>query len=440
MSQAWRRLAQKTSAVGLVSTLVLFVGSVLALSSPAQAAADKTMEVTYTCAAGGAFAATDVKVTITAPDTVAPSQTADIKWTLPPFSATSSLVANTQVAIQGDLTVGGGGTPTALQKVHTGTVAAAGQTYTPSPATMSATVTAPSTGGPITISPGTVSTTKGLKLTATPPGGQASVTECTYKSATPTSLSIAVQTGGGGGNGTDIVAYKCTLASNGGDADYPADVDIKVAMTTPTSASANADASITWTGTIQDTRDPLKAPTGFPTNSPKIFVTIKASGAGVPSSPSPTGEGTLNNVTIGQDITQLPSVTIKVKPTTTGTVTLTPGDLAFGASSTSPFIKCAAPTSGLKTFTFQVGSSTSPSPSPTPTTTSPKPTKTSTHTVTVTPSSKKTTRSKTPKAGADTGGGGEIGPDGRLFILTGTALIGAAAVGGLIMRRRSIRG
>ncbi|MEV1167040.1 hypothetical protein [Nonomuraea sp. NPDC049784] len=58
--------------------------------------------------------------------------------------------------------------------------------------------------------------------------------------------------------------------------------------------------------------------------------------------------------------------------------------------------------------------------------------------MTVTPSSK-TSKSKTPKAGADTGEGGEMGPDGRLFILTGTALIAAAAVGGLIMRRRSIR-
>jgi MYXO-CTERM domain-containing protein len=33
-----------------------------------------------------------------------------------------------------------------------------------------------------------------------------------------------------------------------------------------------------------------------------------------------------------------------------------------------------------------------------------------------------------------------MGPDGRMFILTGTALIGAAAVGGLFMRRRSIKG
>ncbi|TMR23201.1 hypothetical protein ETD86_08835 [Nonomuraea turkmeniaca] len=56
--------------------------------------------------------------------------------------------------------------------------------------------------------------------------------------------------------------------------------------------------------------------------------------------------------------------------------------------------------------------------------------------MTITPS-ENTNKSKTPKAGADTGAGGEMGPDGRMFILTGTALVAAAAVGGLVMRRRN---
>ncbi|MEV5895834.1 hypothetical protein [Nonomuraea fuscirosea] len=253
-------------------------------------------------------------------------------------------------------------------------------------------------------------------------------------------MTIPIQTGGGGGDtDDDVVAYNCTLPS-GTDADYPATVDIKVVMTPPTSASANADASISWTGTIQSTGDPLKAPTGFPTTSPKMFVTVKASGAGAPA--TATGEGTLTNVTAGSNITTLPNVTVKVKPTTTGTVSLTAGDLAFGTSSTSPAIKCTAPTTGLKAYTFTVGNSTtSPSPtntSPTPTTTSPRPTTTRTATLTVTPTN--TRKSQTPKAGADTGAGGTMGPDGRLFILTGTGLVAAAAIGGLVMRRRSVKG
>lgn len=443
MSQVGRRLARKTSAMGLASMLVLFACAVLAWSPSAQAAADKTMEVTYDCV-GGSFVATGVKVTITAPDTVAPSGTASIKWTLPTtLTATSTVAANTPITIEGSLTIGGGGTPASLTKTHSGTMAS-GNTYTPSPATMEATVTAPASGT-VTITPGTVNTTKGFKITAGASGSQQSVTECTYKSATPaTGLSMLVQAGGGNGNGTDIVAYVCDVPTGTTDTNYPteADVDIKVVMTPPTSASANADASITWTGTIQTTGDTLKAPQAWPASGAKLFATIKATGAGAPA--TATGEGSFTTtIQPGADITTLPSVTIKVKPTTTGTVSLTAGDLAFGTSSTSPVLRCTAPTTGLKAYTFTVGASTSPSPtttSPTPTNTSPRPTTTRTSTVTVTPTSSTTRRSQTPKAGADTGAGGMMGPDGRLFILTGTALVGAAAVGGLLMRRRSIKG
>ncbi|GIH50421.1 hypothetical protein Mro03_56000 [Microbispora rosea subsp. rosea] len=42
----------------------------------------------------------------------------------------------------------------------------------------------------------------------------------------------------------------------------------------------------------------------------------------------------------------------------------------------------------------------------------------------------------TPGGGAATGGGGEAGPDARLFVLTGTALMLAAGAGGLVLRAR----
>ncbi|MEV4019192.1 hypothetical protein AB0J35_52790 [Nonomuraea angiospora] len=419
-----------------MSTLVLFVGSVLALSSPAQAAADKTMEITYRCTGGTALTPGDVKATVTVPDSVEPGKTATVKWKFSTLKAAKALTASTQTTSSGgDLTVTSG-TPTPLKGTGTGTVPTAGipaqSDFTPPE--MTATVTAPSTAGTMTLMPVSTTTAAALQLKV-----GTDTADCTYSSVSPTTgISIDVKTVTGGG--TDgIVTYDCDLGgSGGGDADYPVDVRIKVGMTAQANATANADATITWTGTIQS-GDSLKAPTGFPTNSPKMFVTIKASGAGVPSSPNPTGEATLGTVTIGQPITLPTSVTIKVKPTTTGTVTLTPGDLAFGTSASSPAIKCLAPTSSLPTFTFTVGSSTgtpTTSSTPTNTTSTPKPTKTSTATVTVTPSSS-TKKSKTPKAGADTGGGGEAGPDGRMFILTGTALVGAAAVGGLVMRRRN---
>jgi hypothetical protein len=44
---------------------------------------------------------------------------------------------------------------------------------------------------------------------------------------------------------------------------------------------------------------------------------------------------------------------------------------------------------------------------------------------------------KTPKEGAATGGGGEIGPDGRIFLLAGSVLVLGAGIGGLYLRRRT---
>ncbi|MGW6495845.1 hypothetical protein [Nonomuraea angiospora] len=417
-----------------MSTLVLFVGSVLALSSPAQAAADKTMEITYRCTGGTALTAGDVKATVTVQDSVEPGKTATVKWKFSTLKAAKLLAASTQTSSSGGDLTATGGTPTPLKGTGTGTVPVGGVQAQGdfTPPEMTATLTAPSTAGTMTLVPVSTTTAAALQLKV-----GTDTADCTYSSVSPTTgISIDVKTGTGGG--TDgVVTYDCDLGgSGGGDADYPVDVRIKVGMTAQTNATANADATITWTGTIQS-GDSLKAPTGFPTTSPKMFVTVKATGAGAPS--TATGEATLGTVTIGSPITLPTSVTVKIKPTTTGTVTLTPGDLAFGTLASSPSIKCLAPTTGLPTFTFTVGSSTgtpttSPTSTPTNTTSSPKPTKTSTATVTVTPSTKK---SKTPKAGADTGGGGEAGPDGRMFILTGTALVGAAAVGGLVMRRRN---
>lgn len=64
--------------------------------------------------------------------------------------------------------------------------------------------------------------------------------------------------------------------------------------------------------------------------------------------------------------------------------------------------------------------------------------------VTETPEEPETTpptrSSKTPKDGVATGAGGMAGPDGRMFLVAGTALIVAAGTGGLLMRRRAAKG
>ncbi|WP_181871122.1 hypothetical protein [Sphaerisporangium album] len=43
---------------------------------------------------------------------------------------------------------------------------------------------------------------------------------------------------------------------------------------------------------------------------------------------------------------------------------------------------------------------------------------------------------KKPAGGAATGGGGDAGPDGRVFVAVGMALVVGAGMGGLVIRRR----
>ncbi|MFI7617106.1 hypothetical protein ACIBP6_38355 [Nonomuraea terrae] len=436
-SQAWRRRARKTSALGLMSTLVVFVCSVFLTATPAQAA---TLRVTYNCT-GGALADSSVAVTVSTPTSVEPNEAAEIKWTFEPITTSAALTASTQVTVTGgDLEVEGG-TPATVEGRGTGSVNTAVQSglpYTPPEMTETVTVTA-TTGGNLELAPVTTASTTLLTIVV---GTQ--TTNCTYVSASPTSVSVPVQTGNGNGNGTgtDLVQYECV----GPGASETQDVEIKVTLTMPTSARVGQQMSIKWRGTYTPGKE-LKAPTTTGTTiSPRIFA--YASLSGITGLTSATGEGATGTITAGAAI-PLPTQDIDLKTTanTAGTATVKPADVNFGANSstgntgtTQSAIECTVQNdTELKTYTLTVGNGTA-SPSPSPTTTSPRPTRTATATVTITPSSTTTTRrSQTPVAGADTGAGGMMGPDGRMFILTGTALITAAAVGGLVMRRRSIR-
>ncbi|WP_424533324.1 hypothetical protein ACOZ38_23495 [Sphaerisporangium viridialbum] len=84
--------------------------------------------------------------------------------------------------------------------------------------------------------------------------------------------------------------------------------------------------------------------------------------------------------------------------------------------------------------------------SPTPTTTSPTPTRTATATATATETESEVARvgntrvTKTPAGAAETGGGGDAGPDGRIFVLAGLVLLLAATTGLLLRRRTPSRG
>ncbi|GGP10724.1 hypothetical protein GCM10012278_51500 [Nonomuraea glycinis] len=441
-SKVRHRLALKTSAVGMASTLVLLAGSAFALSAPASAAvaADKTMEVTYTCTGGAALTAGQVKATVSVQDSVEPGKRATVTWKFSALKAAKQLTTGqTTSSAGGDLTVSGGGTPTPLKGTGTGSVTTAvaqGGEFTPP--NMTAVLTAPSAAGTVTLTPVTTATAAPLTIKV----GE-DTANCTYVSVAPTTgISVDVKVGGGTGSGTDIVDYECTGPGATGETQ---NVQIKVELTMPTSARANQQFEIGWKGTYV-TGQELQAPTTG-TLTPKIFAYTTMTG--ITGLTSATGEGTLGTITAGQTI-PLPTTAVSLKSTatSTGTATVKPGKLNFGANTATgnqPMIECAVQNdTELKTYPLVVGTATStPTSSNTPTGTptgTPTPTKTKTEFVTETPTSEKTTErsSETPRKGADTGAGGDAGPDGRMFLLAGSVLIMGAGAGGLLLRRRSI--
>ncbi|MFG1941650.1 hypothetical protein [Nonomuraea sp. NPDC048826] len=411
-----------------MGTCVLLAGSLLVGSAPASAAVlvvEKTFA--YTCS-GGPFSNTSISVKLSAPDSATAGSPFNLTVGLPALTLTTAATGATKVSANLTATVTGG---TITPGAKEGASVTQGQTAIPAGDVIYPVAVTAGATGKVSVNP------EGLTLALA--SAATAVTTCTTNSTEV--LDVPIGTGGGG---DQVVSYQCTLATTSGtDPAYPATVDVKFTPTMPTGAKTNQDASITWAGAVQTTGDELKVPTGgFPAGS-KYFATIKASGAGAPA--TATGEAAATG-TAGQSLTTLPTVTIKVKPTTAGTVTVSPGDLAFGTSATAPAVKCTAPTTGLPTYTFQVtAGSASPSASPTPSNTSPTPTKTTTVIVTETPRDDTSTTptrrsSQTPKDGVATGAGGDAGPDGRLFIVAGSMLVLAAGGGGLLMRRRAAGG
>lgn len=235
-----------------------------------------------------------------------------------------------------------------------------------------------------------------------------------------------------------------------------ADVPFRMELKTPAAAiTPSATVTVTWdvlpptvSGTVTPT--PLLATASIsPSSTIAASASVTPSGTPVSSTPIPAAGTTAPQTAITDGgAMPVPAMTLVVKPTATGTVALEGGQFALYVNNT-PWVTCSPGASGVPSLNLTVTTpgttSTSPtatntSPTPTTTSTSPRPTTTHTKTETVTPTESATRKSQTPKAGADTGAGGTMGPDGRLFILTGTVLVGAAAVGGLIMRRRSIKG
>ncbi|MEU4227401.1 hypothetical protein AB0F17_24160 [Nonomuraea sp. NPDC026600] len=258
------------------------------------------------------------------------------------------------------------------------------------------------------------------------------------------------------------VTYTCTTAAGGTGTDYKFEMDLQGPLTTPTPSST---AVVTW-----KIAQPAASPTSFTAPSAiaatdRVVIQATVIVTGTPN-PSPTETrsvgASMTPGTITPNATMpIPQVLISLTPKATGVIAVMPDDFVLqvgpiSGTAPSPWYTCkvkagseAEATAAAALITVATGTPTTTptgtptstsTPTTTPTSSSPKPTKTHTVTVTKTPTATKTTTksSKTPKAGADTGGGGGMGPDGRMVVLTGSLLILAAGVGGLVLRRRTI--
>ncbi|MEU7890918.1 hypothetical protein AB0B54_35920 [Microbispora bryophytorum] len=244
----------------------------------------------------------------------------------------------------------------------------------------------------------------------------------------------------------EIVEYECTT-----DGDKQ-DVKVNVELTLPDNATAGQQMSIGWSGTYV-TGSELRAPAAGLTGA-KLYA--YAALTGIEDLTSATGVSEPLNVTAGQTI-PLPETTVSMKTTSSnaGTAMVRPAAINIGPSPTAPVIECEVRSpAALTTYTLTVAQSTghtNTSPTPDGSTPSPKPTRTVTTTVTAaaadeddldqefTADDQEFTAEQgvdaTPVGGASTGGGGEAGTDGRMYVLTGL-VITLAACAGLLLRRR----
>ena len=254
--------------------------------------------------------------------------------------------------------------------------------------------------------------------------------------------------------------YTCGLtAAQGAQGAQPTEtVTFMMELVTPGPVTPNAVVTVRWdikqptptaTNGVTITPSPLPAPTDIATGATLAAQgTVSPSGSPLPSTSIVASAAATAQVavTAGSPM-PLQTLAATVRPTASGTVGLEARGFDLMVNNATVY-NCApaskGPTANLVVATgspTSTGTTPPPTtPTPTPTTSTPRPTTTKTVITTVTPKSPTPRKSQTPKDGADTGAGGDSGPDGRMFLVAGSVLVMAAGAGGLFLRRRTIKG
>lgn len=262
-----------------------------------------------------------------------------------------------------------------------------------------------------------------------------------------------------------VVRYNCTPIV-GGVPQTPQQHDLTVNLA---AAPATVSVGTGFTATFQVVsagQAPLQAPGEIPiTSTIVIEPLLEVEGNPSPSSLVTVTPSAVHSVTTpiasGAALPPPPAATATITPSTGATsIVITGGSFTIkvitaGAQPLSQdLFRCVPPVDAtLPVATVAVGTGTAPStPGTPPVTTTPtvptapitstmpttRVTTTFTKTVTAPPVEVDDGQvSRTPEGGAATGGGGEMGPDGRVFVLVGSLLVLGAAAAGLFLRRRT---
>ncbi|GAA4577488.1 hypothetical protein [Planotetraspora kaengkrachanensis] len=228
---------------------------------------------------------------------------------------------------------------------------------------------------------------------------------------------------------TRTVAYVCLPSA---PATATASPDLTAALSGQASATPSEAVTLTWTNRQpSDTDQIITVPTEIATTDRIVIVgdlVVSGPGSGAKKTIQATATGTPGEAVPSGSPVPLPTLTAVITPTATGTV---------GVKADAFTLK-VGPADGTPETWYDCSISTVAAANTSPASLSIKVSPQATRTVYETVTAQV---SQTPTGGAATGGGAEAGPDGRVFILTGSALVLAAAVGGLLMRtrRRAVR-
>ncbi|GAB2934687.1 hypothetical protein ACFMQL_06585 [Nonomuraea fastidiosa] len=233
------------------------------------------------------------------------------------------------------------------------------------------------------------------------------------------------------------IQYSCKIGGT------TQEVGIDVELTVPAQAEVNEELTIGWTGSYAGDSELIAPATGLEGD---IKMYAYAGISGIPNFTSATGVAEIGTVIPGEAI-PLPTTRVELKttPRNTGTGKVHAASINFGLTNTDPLIECEPSDTATRTeYTITVGTGQgSPTTSSSPTaddteSTTPTPDETDdtdeTGDLDGTDEDAEETPAEVPSGGADTGGGGLAGPDGRALMGIGLVIF-LASLTGLRLRR-----